>query len=57
MKLVDDATREARLAKCADCKYRAMVPHCSLCGCPVEPKAAWRSSRCDAEFWPPVPDQ
>lgn len=41
---------EERLKVCATCPRRNGV-HCSACGCPLQDKATWRSSECEAGEW------
>lgn len=41
---------EERLKVCATCPRRNGV-HCSACGCPIQDKATWRTSECEAGKW------
>ena len=49
--LLDRKELEARVDTCALCEERS-ESHCSVCGCPIERKAPWRSSYCDRGYWP-----
>ena len=42
---------EARLEICWLCDLRTAKEQCSLCGCPLVPKAKRRASYCDANKW------
>lgn len=50
-KQVEPEQLERRLETCTLCDLRTKDDECSLCGCPILKKAAWRSSRCDANKW------
>lgn len=51
---VSSAHLESRLMICTLCELRTRDEACSMCGCPVMKKAAWRSSTCDANRWAEV---
>jgi hypothetical protein len=46
LKMADDETREARLAICRVCPHFRGDGRCALCGCGLDAKVAWASSRC-----------
>lgn len=48
--LVDDATRQARLAVCAECP-RLATHTCLDCGCYVEFRSALRAKSCPRGHW------
>lgn len=50
---VDAEVLEARLARCTLCEQRS-ADRCSVCGCYIAKKAAWRTSECPLGQWPEV---
>ncbi|MGC1272613.1 MAG: DUF6171 family protein [Planctomycetaceae bacterium] len=48
---VDAATLERRLAICTLCEHRR-ENRCTVCGCYLAEKAAWRTSECPLGKWP-----
>lgn len=53
---VDTETLRQRLEVCTLCEFRN-GDRCSICGCPVEKKAAWRTESCPVVKWTAVAEQ
>ena len=39
-----------RLSTCYTCKHR-IANRCGACGCFIETKAAWKTSKCPHKYW------
>ncbi len=52
-KNVDADMLESRLETCTLCPHR-IDDRCTVCGCFLAEKAAWRSSDCPLGKWPPA---
>lgn len=49
---VDTATYYDRVHTCSRCEYLEHEhKECSVCGCPIETKAAWKTEVCPIKKW------
>ena len=48
---VDATTYYDRAYICSRCPHLTPDVECSLCGCPIETKASWKSEKCPKGKW------
>jgi hypothetical protein len=50
-KRVDATTYYDRAYICSRCPHLTPDVECSICGCPIETKAAWKTEKCPKGKW------
>ncbi|QDP51714.1 MAG: hypothetical protein Unbinned92contig1003_27 [Prokaryotic dsDNA virus sp.] len=48
---VSDIVYSERIEICVECTKLNPKYECSICGCPVETKAAWKTESCPEKKW------
>ena len=48
---VDTTTYYDRAYICSRCPHLTPDVECSICGCPIETKAAWKTENCPQNKW------
>lgn len=50
-KLVTEKEKERRLSICNECTFKNVDNECSICGCYLPMKTAWKTEHCPEKKW------